>query len=58
MFYESNENEELGLNLAIHIGSFIMGKALMNGYMLRGSIVFGELSFNRDIVFGKSIVDA
>ena len=60
LFYESESeipNSDDLLTTCL-LASYFLGVAIQRGYMLRGSIVFGTLTFNDSVVFGKDIVEA
>ncbi len=58
IFYEADKTENGSLAIAVLLASYLLGLAIQKGFMLRGSIVFGELEFNEHAVFGKAIVEA
>ena len=58
IFYRSEKNDALPLSISILLASHLAGLAIMKGFMLRGSIVFGELDYSKDAVFGKKIIEA
>lgn len=57
IFYQS-----VNFSLSVFIGmcylaNYIQSKGISNGYLTRGSLSFGEVEYNRKILFGESIID-
>ena len=58
IFYESQNLNKGLLGLCIFLTSDFLGSAICKGFMFRASIVYGELSYNDEVIFGSSIVEA
>lgn len=58
IFYESNEIELTSFAISLLFASHLCIEAIINGFLLRGSIVHGELEYNDNIVFGKSLIES
>ena len=56
-FRGDKEDAEI-LKACCFLATFLQGLAIKKGYLLRGSIVYGELEINKNILFGKGIVEA
>ena len=57
IFYKSECDVE-SLISTVCLASFFSNCSIRNGFMIRGSIVYGTLSYNDNLVFGKSIIEA
>ena len=58
LFYKSIDMNSDDFLVSILLSSFIIGSGIKEGYMMRGSIVYGEISYNNNTVFGNSIIEA
>ena len=58
IFYESPSIDKDSLIVSLLLGCILLGGAVEQGYMLRGSIVFGDIYYSDSVVFGESIVKA
>lgn len=56
IFFKARELKQKELSSIIYLASNIVGTAINYGFMIRGSIVFGELSMNRYSVLGKILL--
>lgn len=56
--YELNENDYKGLNTLQLVATLIQNQFLKVGLLTRGSITYGEISYNDYIVFGIDLINA
>lgn len=58
IFYKADKVERIELSCMISLASFFIGSAIARGFMMRGSMVYGELTYDNNSVFGINLVKA
>lgn len=57
IFYDCIQDNIEAFKTICEIANYIQSKAIENGFMTRGVIIYGEHKYNKHIKFGKSLVD-
>ena len=56
--YAGTENNDQGLEKLIGFARYMMEKGIIKSFPIRGAISFGDVSWDREIPFGKSLLAA
>lgn len=58
LMYENEELDKLVFLKICSVASYVQGELIKRGFLSRGSICFGDIELNENILFGKTLVDA